>query len=163
MKSKDQIFGDFLSGCEGDRGNKDAVITKEEFFDYYNDVSMSIACDEYFVEMMQNAWMIMEDETIPLLKEKTNELINTIRLKLQSVTKGNQTEFFLRKLYRQYNSSKSGYMTISEMEAMILSLGISIEKKYMTSVFKEFDHNSSGTVEFEEFCNFIVNSTYTKK
>lgn len=162
-KTKEQIFGEFLASFEGAKGNKDSVITKEEFTDYYTDISMSIASDDYFVEMMQNEWMIMEDESLPLLKEKTQELIKTIRMKLQSLTKGNQTEYFLRKLYRQYNTTKSGYINISELEAIVLGLGISVEKKYMASIFKAFDTNNSGTIEFEEFCNFIINSPLEKK
>ena len=161
-KSKEQIFTEFISGFEGAKGNKDGEVTLDEFIDYYGDVSMSIASDDYFAEMMEQCWMIMEDESLPLLKEKCLSLINTLRLRLQTLTKSNQTEFFLRKVYSQYNKSKSGYMNVSELEAMILSLGISIEKKYLSSVFKEFDKNSSGTIEFEEFCNFIVNSTFTK-
>ena len=77
---------------------------------------MSVASDDYFAEMMEQCWMMMEDESLPLLTEKCILLINTVRLRLQTLTKNNQTEFFLSKVYRQYNKSKSGYMNVSELE-----------------------------------------------
>jgi hypothetical protein len=34
----------------------DHIVTKEEFEEYYNNVSSSIDLDEYFAVMMTNAW-----------------------------------------------------------------------------------------------------------
>ena len=45
-KSREQILTDFLSNFEGARGNNDGIITTEEFFDYYTDLSMSTPSDE---------------------------------------------------------------------------------------------------------------------
>jgi hypothetical protein len=55
-KTKEQILTDFLSNFEGSRGNRDGIITTEEFFDYYTDLSMSTPSDEYFVRMMESSW-----------------------------------------------------------------------------------------------------------
>lgn len=55
-KTKDGILNEFLVNFEGAHGNKDAVITAEEFFDYYSDLSMSVPNDEYFVRIMESAW-----------------------------------------------------------------------------------------------------------
>merc|ERR1711975_99379 len=40
----------------------DGIITREEFDDYYTDVSASIDDDEYFELMMRNAWHISGGE-----------------------------------------------------------------------------------------------------
>jgi hypothetical protein len=55
-KSKEQILTEFLSNFEGAKGNRDGIITQEEFFDYYTDLSMSVPSDEYFVRMMESTW-----------------------------------------------------------------------------------------------------------
>jgi hypothetical protein len=36
----------------------DGIVTFEEFCDYFKDVSASIDNDEYFAQMMKNAWKI---------------------------------------------------------------------------------------------------------
>ena len=55
-KTRDEILADFLNSFEGSRGNKDGIITWEEFYDYYSDLAMSTPSDEYFVKMMESTW-----------------------------------------------------------------------------------------------------------
>jgi calcyphosin len=56
IKTKEQILTEFLNNFDGAKGNKDGVITKNEFVDYYTDLSMSCPSDEYFVKMMESTW-----------------------------------------------------------------------------------------------------------
>jgi len=62
-KTEDQILNEFLSTFElahsmrsGDAPNY--VVTKEEFEEYYNNVSCSIDDDLYFAAMMNSAWKL---------------------------------------------------------------------------------------------------------
>ena len=55
-KSREEILNDFLAGFEGVKGNRDGIITWEEWQDYYTDLSMSIVDDTYFVRMMESVW-----------------------------------------------------------------------------------------------------------
>lgn len=55
-KTRDEILNEFLQNFEGQRGNKDGVITWNEFCDYYSDLSLSTPSDEYFVRMMESTW-----------------------------------------------------------------------------------------------------------
>jgi len=61
-KTEDEIYGEFLETFEThhniNRGTKDRRVTKEEFLEYYNNISMSIDNDEYFEIMMNNAWKL---------------------------------------------------------------------------------------------------------
>jgi len=49
------IFGNLLKSFDNDG---DGTITREEFIDYYREISPSIDNDEYFALMMQNAWKL---------------------------------------------------------------------------------------------------------
>jgi hypothetical protein len=40
------------------------VVTKEEFEEYYNNISASIEDDAYFTTMMNNAWKLTEESKI---------------------------------------------------------------------------------------------------
>ena len=64
-KSEEQILMEFLETFETHHSirNNDApdnIVTKEEFEEYYNNISASIDDDKYFEVMMNNAWKMNE-------------------------------------------------------------------------------------------------------
>jgi Ca2+-binding EF-hand superfamily protein len=66
-KTEEQILLEFLETFETQHnirtnGAPDHVVTKEEFDEYYNNVSASIDNDQYFELMMTNAWKINEGD-----------------------------------------------------------------------------------------------------
>lgn len=58
--TEDEVLFQFMDTFEGHhrdmKGNDDHVVTKDEWIEYYNNVSMSIDDDAYFDLMMNNAW-----------------------------------------------------------------------------------------------------------
>lgn len=52
----EQVYEEFMSMW--DTQNPDGIVTKDEFVEYFRDVSASIDTDEYFQVMMQNAWKL---------------------------------------------------------------------------------------------------------
>ena len=76
-KTEDQILQEFLETFETAHAmrNNDApnyVVTKEEFEEYYNNISCSIDDDMYFMTMMNNAWKLDEASQKPAQKGWTN-------------------------------------------------------------------------------------------
>merc|ERR1719326_1962860 len=72
-KTEDQILQEFLETFETAHAmrNNDApnyVVTKEEFEEYYNNISCSIDDDMYFMTMMNNAWKLDEASQKPAQK-----------------------------------------------------------------------------------------------
>ena len=66
-KTEEQILMEFLETFETHhslRNNNapDHIVTKEEFEEYYNNISASIDNDQYFELMMNNAWKINEGD-----------------------------------------------------------------------------------------------------
>jgi Ca2+-binding EF-hand superfamily protein len=64
-KTEDQILSEFLETFEvahSMRNNEapDHVVTKDEFEEYYNNISASIEDDAYFTVMMNNAWKLTD-------------------------------------------------------------------------------------------------------
>lgn len=62
-KSEDEVLGEFLETFEmhhNINGTRDRVVTREEFEEYYNNVSMSIDNDQYFELMMNTTWKLTE-------------------------------------------------------------------------------------------------------
>ena len=65
-KTEDQILGEFLETFEMHMnlggGKRDQTVTKEEFMEYYNNVSASIDDDKYFELVVVNAWKLYGEE-----------------------------------------------------------------------------------------------------
>ena len=59
-KSEEEALREFMDQWETD--SKDGTITREEFLDYYKDVSASVDDDDYFELMIRNAWHISGGE-----------------------------------------------------------------------------------------------------
>lgn len=55
-KTEDEIFVEFLANF-GDK-NKDGIITRSEWNDYYSAVSASIDNTDNFVMLMKSAWRL---------------------------------------------------------------------------------------------------------
>ena len=65
-KTEDQILQEFLETFETqhamrNNGTPDHVVTKEEFIEYYNNISASIDDDNYFKLMIENAWKLTKE------------------------------------------------------------------------------------------------------
>jgi len=157
-KTKQELLMEFLNNFEGAAGNKDGFITKEEFMDYYNDLSMVIPNDDYFVGLIESVWMVCEKEDSVTDKEQVNALVTKLMKKFKELVPVLDANM-MEKLFKEFNKSHSGSITIDEMASMISKLGILAERKHLTEVFKKFDANKSGTIELDEFAAFIKSSS----
>lgn len=59
-KTSEQVLREFMS--QWDTLDKDGIITRAEFLDYYKDVSASVDEDDHFELMIRNAWHISGGE-----------------------------------------------------------------------------------------------------
>ncbi len=59
-KSREDVLRDFMGVWETHK--RDGIVTREEFNDYYKDISASIDDDDYFELMIRNAWHIAGGE-----------------------------------------------------------------------------------------------------
>lgn len=153
-KTREQIVGEFLSGFEGARGNKDGVITKNEFLDYYTDLSMSIPSDEYFVRMLESAWQCPEEDADPAAQASIRMLIEEVRKRIMELAKGDPK--LVKKIHSDFDLNQSGSLTIDEVTNMIAKLKISVERKYVYPFFKFIDQDNSGNISFEEFEIYVL-------
>eukprot|EP01022_Parablepharisma_sp_SALTPOND_P016569 TRINITY_DN2460_c0_g1_i1.p1 TRINITY_DN2460_c0_g1~~TRINITY_DN2460_c0_g1_i1.p1 ORF type:complete len:776 (+),score=94.21 TRINITY_DN2460_c0_g1_i1:7353-9680(+) len=65
-RTEDQVLGEFLETFEMHKnlagGKNDQIVTKEEFMEYYNNVSASIDDDKYFELVIVNAWKLYGED-----------------------------------------------------------------------------------------------------
>ena len=153
-KTKEQILKEFLNNFEGVAGNKDGVITRDEFFDYYTDMSMNLPNDQYFVSMMESTWQCPEDDADPYAKQTVQMLLREVRGRVLELSKNDPK--LLRKIHSDFDLNQSGTLTIDEVTNMIAKLKISVERKYVYPFFKLVDADNSGGIEYPEFEKYIL-------
>lgn len=157
-KTKEQILTDFLNNFDGAAGNNDGAITKDEWVDYYTDISMNLPSDEYFVRMMESTWQCPEDDADPYAKQTVQMLLKEVRARVLELSKNDPK--LLRKIHSDFDLNQSGSLTIDEITNMIAKLKISVERKYVYPFFKVIDADNSGGIEYAEFERYILGSSY---
>jgi len=64
----------------------------------------------------------------------------------------------LRKIFNDFDLNGTETLTIDEVTNLIAKLRISVERKFIYPFFKIVDSNNSGTIEYEEFEQYIMSS-----
>jgi hypothetical protein len=90
-----------MNNFEGVKGNRDGIITQDEFFDYYTDLSMSVPSDEYFVRMMESTWQCPEEDNDGAVKATVQMLIKEVRTRLLELARNDPK--LLRKVFSDFD------------------------------------------------------------
>lgn len=64
----------------------------------------------------------------------------------------------MRKIFNDFDLNGTETLTIDEVTNLIAKLRISVERKFIYPFFKIVDSNNSGTIEYEEFEQYIMSS-----
>jgi len=128
------------------------VVTKEEFEEYYNNISASIELDAYFVTMMNNAWKLTEESKIGQgTKGWTQQSGASKQGQLSS-------DLFGRNATTYSKVTKEADVALdANNEALLLNLRVRLAKRGtrgISSISKKFkiaDDNGNGTLDKEEF------------
>lgn len=155
-KTKEKLLEEFSMNFD----TLDGRILRDDLLRYYEDVSLSVPSDEYFVNLIQQSWGVVEEEVNEVNPETIKQIVKTLRQRLIQKTSGNHDEFVMRKLFNDFDLNGSGNLSLEELYAMMIKLEIPIQKKYLGAVFNKFDINGNGVIEFEEFLNYIINNPY---
>ena len=121
---------------------------------------MSTPSDDYFVAMMESVWNMCEDESASVNAEQIKFLVCTMRKKLLDFSGNSNEETILRNVFHEFDLNENGVLSADELQALLVRLQMSVERKYLTALLNKFDRNGNGVIEFEEFCNFLINDPY---
>jgi Ca2+-binding EF-hand superfamily protein len=136
------------------------LVSKETFLEVMTDLSNSIPSDENFAYLVGIGWGIKEDATLKVDPQYLKSIIKEIRLKLLTLTTGSEDEYMLRKLFKDFDLNNSNLLTIDELKEMIKKMGLTVTDDYLQEIFRIFDQNGNGVIEFEEFNNYILYDPY---
>lgn len=154
--TREQLVAEFLLNFETFFG----YVNLKEFVDHYSEVSMTYTHDDAFVSLVENSWCISEDEGAGVFKQQVEFIIGALRLKLRTMANDSSEEFVLRNIFKDFDLDASGSLTINEFSSIFHKLAIACERKYVSALFKKFDTNGNGVIEFEEFANWMIYDAY---
>jgi Ca2+-binding EF-hand superfamily protein len=154
--SEEDALTDFLKSFEGST-KKDGIITKDEWVEYYTQLSASIPSDDYFVVMMESVWMVNEKAGSPETMAKVERWVGELKAKISQKGKATETDAEkLRKLFKYFDTDETGTVTIDEFSAAMGRLGISLERRDTRAFFNVYDKDLSGFLSYEEFIRNVV-------
>jgi len=64
----------------------------------------------------------------------------------------------LRKIFNDFDLNGTETLTIDEVTNLVAKLRISVERTFIYPFFKIVDSNNSGTIEYDEFEQYIMSS-----
>lgn len=150
-------MAEFLNEFDGAKGNDDGVVEWKEWVDYYTDLSMGIANDDYFIQMMESVWQVPEKEDTAAYQGKIDHLAGYVKEQLQTIAGPYKNkEEACAKLFEDFDLNMDGFITIDELTAMVAKLKISMERKMATGIFRRINLSNSGAISPPEFADFIL-------
>ena len=97
--------------------------SKDTFTKYINEIATIIPDDEYFIQYIEKEFEnVKEEKEITLGKNSALHQLNLIRQRLISKANLSQEEYFLRNIFRKFETN--GVLTIEELAGLVSSLGI---------------------------------------
>jgi len=144
----EQAINEFIKVFEGDSGDGNSVVTKEEWMDYHAGLSANIDTDDQFGIMMANNWGI---EYIPQAQLKA--LLEIIKNKCEQ--KGGNPKQNAVKTFKFFDTNGTKTIDYNEFEKAMESFGAGLNPKELKTLFGIFDHDNSGEIEYDELVNVV--------
>ena len=186
-KSEEEILGEFLETFEMhhnlDGGQNDRRVTKEEFEEYYNNISMSIDNDQYFELMMNNAWKLSEAPAYTKNKAWKSEDApgkappsrsgrpqpQPVDRPSSSVPKGDIFERFRSKLaargargiigiarqFKIMDDDNSKTLSLAEFKKGCHDFRVDLPDQEITQLYQSIDRDRSGVIDYDELIRAI--------
>lgn len=154
LRTKEEVKEKFL---EDFRGDCEKEVSFNDFLEYYQDLSVGIFSDDTFAQRILQNWGIKEDEENQISKAELRFILKSFREKLINKTHQKTDEFLLRKVFKEFDTNYSGFLSLLDLTAMMARLDIPMERKYIATIFNHLDANNNGFIEFEEFVHFVLN------
>jgi Ca2+-binding EF-hand superfamily protein len=143
-------------------GNQDGCVTREEFFGRFCELATQYPNDDTFNTMMEKVWKVSEDPDAPLDNTRVMHLLGLMRQRIITLANSKQESYFLRDLFRTYDTNNSGNLGINEVAGLLSALGVAVQEHELVAMFKLLDTSKNGVLEYEEFQTFVDVDRYTK-
>lgn len=189
-RSEDDILKEFLSTFEMAHSirNNDApnyVVTKDEFVEYYNMISVGIDDDAYFSQMIKTAWGMDEEVKAQMAATRKraamdNDIFGTGARREEMAKKAQEAKFKggddaaliahireriaargargiqgIGKKFKIADDDRSGSLSKEEFAKAMHDFRIGLSAQEVSRAFDIFDRDGSGDISYDEFLRSI--------
>jgi len=148
-----QAIDEFIGMFEGDKGDGNKKVTKEEWLDYHTGLSANIDQDDEFGIMMANNWGI---EYIP--QKNIDALFEIIRNKAEQKSGKKAPKRVAEDIFKFFDKNGSKQIDMEEFKDAMASFGAGLNEKELKTLFRMFDHDGSGEISYQELVDLIWGS-----
>jgi len=145
-----QAIDDFIKMFEGDHGDHNSSITKQEWLDYNTGVSANIDTDDEFGIMMSKNWGI---EYIP--QANIDALFDIIKTKAEQKSGKKTPKRVAEDIFKFFDTDGSKMIDQKEFKEAMASFGAGLNDKELVTLFRMFDANGSGDISYQELVDTI--------
>lgn len=145
-----QAIEEFIKAFEGDGGDGNSVVTKQEWMDYHAGISSNIDHDDEFGIMMANNWGI---EYIP--KANIAKIMDMIKLKATQKGGDKNPKRVAMDIFKYFDTNNTKTIDYSEFTKAMESFGAGLNDKELKTLFGMFDHDNSGEIEYAELIELV--------
>lgn len=164
-----QVFTEFFDSFPGAAPGRSGKISKQEFVDYYSDLSSSIPHDdEAFARYLTGVWGVQEDPNASPLaaieqKRTIRNIRNLIAAKIQqrSKTGGVETDT-LRKCFKTYDLDDEGRLSAGPFFEALSTFGITFDRKTQQLYFDSLPKSEDGKVDYTVYSHSIFDVEESK-
>eukprot|EP00966_Prymnesium_polylepis_P241292 5580148-Prymnesium_polylepis.1 len=175
--TKQEALREFLSAFEGSRGNRDGVVTWEEWLGYYEEVSASIDSDDYFGQMMVSTWSHLKRKNADgsrsaaityVPSSEVERLQADLKASIYQKSSACDQRKVAEKAFKVMDLDGSGNVSMGEFKKALERFGLHVvperdsgvrappggySQEVVAALFARFDADGSGALEYKEFCN----------
>ena len=113
--------------------------------------------DDYFVDMVLKTWGLNADK-IFVSPQRIQEIEDIIFEKIRQKTHGADDEGkTVLKIFKHFDLDGYGTIEPEEFKKALEALGCLFKDIELEALFKKYDANSNGKLDYEEFASFIAN------
>lgn len=132
----------------------EASISRDAFFEFYQDMRMCEPSDDYLVRQVELAWGVQEPGRGPSEKE-VDEGILELRTALMQSTQGIKDEVKLRRFIQRWNNT--GRVSPEELYELFLECGLATSKTIAEAIVRRIDLEKCGTADMMKLCEVVCN------
>jgi len=123
-------------------------------------MSINIPSDEAYAAFVSAQWNYKYIPEKATTAEEIKAALKTIRFKLLQRTNNTHEEFILRKIFNEFDTSKSGRLSEEDLIAMLVKLEIPTEPRLIAPILSRLSQQNNGFVDFQDFQQFVFFDAY---